>query len=446
MNNRPEPPGTDSPSPPSVAGSRRRWFRLSLRGLMVLVLIVGGGVGWLAATIETRRAAVRAVLEAGGHVEDDYWADVPQHGDSWLTRGRRTAERWVTAAVGHDLFRNVVKVWSAEPVGPAALVPLDRFSKLEALSLKDVTRIGDGWKFLQRLERLRSVELTGPGLDTTALVAVAQLRGLQVLRLDDASAADAGFAALATLPALDELTLRACPNLTEAGASSLVAGLPALRMLRLSSLDSRAVSAIVQSLPEHHPGLEVLDIRAVTLSPADLAAIARLPRLAVLKFGGVALGDRGLDALGTLPAVGELTLDGAGVGDEGLALLARLPALWSLGLAGPEITDAGLAALERLPLNRLTLSRLPTVSDAGMSSIAHLAQVEFLTLNLPQLTDAGLVPIRALPRLRSLSLTSTGVTQAGIGAMLPGHPDLVVTSSVASARGTIVTPILPPIP
>src|SRR5690349_5325890 len=56
-------------SPPTP----RRWWkrlpvRLSLRALMFLVLVLGGGLGWVVHRAHVQRDAVAAVMKAHGHI------------------------------------------------------------------------------------------------------------------------------------------------------------------------------------------------------------------------------------------------------------------------------------------------------------------------------------------------------------------------------------------
>ena len=55
----------------------RPWWRkvrksLSLRMLMVLVLVIGGGLGWIAHRARVQRRAVEAITKAGGTVSYDW--------------------------------------------------------------------------------------------------------------------------------------------------------------------------------------------------------------------------------------------------------------------------------------------------------------------------------------------------------------------------------------
>jgi hypothetical protein len=58
-----------------VSRPRRRFLRLSVRGMMVLVLVIGIGSGWLARGIRSaqiQRDAVVAIQKAGGFVLYDW--------------------------------------------------------------------------------------------------------------------------------------------------------------------------------------------------------------------------------------------------------------------------------------------------------------------------------------------------------------------------------------
>ena len=59
------------PDPPLPA-SRRHRLRLNVRGLLILVLVVGGWLGWVARSARTQREAVAAIQLQGGWVYYDW--------------------------------------------------------------------------------------------------------------------------------------------------------------------------------------------------------------------------------------------------------------------------------------------------------------------------------------------------------------------------------------
>ena len=50
----------------------RRFLRLSVRGLIVLVLVIGAGLGWIVHQAHVQRDAVAAIKNAGGSVKYDW--------------------------------------------------------------------------------------------------------------------------------------------------------------------------------------------------------------------------------------------------------------------------------------------------------------------------------------------------------------------------------------
>ena len=49
-----------------AAKSWRRLFRFGLRGLMIFVLVVGGGLGWIVHRAQVQHDSVAAIRGAGG--------------------------------------------------------------------------------------------------------------------------------------------------------------------------------------------------------------------------------------------------------------------------------------------------------------------------------------------------------------------------------------------
>ena len=50
----------------------RRYLRFSVRGLIVVVLVVGGWLGWIVRGARIQREAVAAITRAGGRVAYDW--------------------------------------------------------------------------------------------------------------------------------------------------------------------------------------------------------------------------------------------------------------------------------------------------------------------------------------------------------------------------------------
>jgi hypothetical protein len=90
----------------------RPWWnyvRFSLRALIVLVLLIGAGLGWLVRSAHVQRDAVAAIRRAGGSVSYDWeW----NNGKS-VPGGKPWAPKWLVDLIGVDYFAHVTSVWGS---------------------------------------------------------------------------------------------------------------------------------------------------------------------------------------------------------------------------------------------------------------------------------------------------------------------------------------------
>src|SRR4051794_7832725 len=93
-----------------ATGYERRWHRavLSLRALMLLVLVLGGGLGWVAHRAAVQRRAVAAIEAAGGRVFYDW--DLSD-GVAKPPGTRRTWLKWLCDRLGPDYFGDITSVF-----------------------------------------------------------------------------------------------------------------------------------------------------------------------------------------------------------------------------------------------------------------------------------------------------------------------------------------------
>ena len=96
---------------PTVAGPWRRFLRISVRGMIVVVLLVGGWLGWIVRSARIQREAVAAINKQGGHAIYDGW-----HWDNdRLTNGKPWPPKWLANAIGVHYFANVTDVMIVDP-------------------------------------------------------------------------------------------------------------------------------------------------------------------------------------------------------------------------------------------------------------------------------------------------------------------------------------------
>jgi hypothetical protein len=83
-------------APGPTSRTWRRYLRLSVRGQIVLVLVVGAGLGWVVRSARTQRRAVAAITSASGIVVYDWeWSDgrsIPR-GKPWAPKDLVDDER-----------------------------------------------------------------------------------------------------------------------------------------------------------------------------------------------------------------------------------------------------------------------------------------------------------------------------------------------------------------
>ena len=425
-------------SPDPSSSPRRGWPRISLRGLMILIVVVAVPTGWAARTIRAQRAAVAAVRAGGGSVAFDWQFErvgTAPNGRP-IYRKEPAAPAWLRRWLGDELFEAVQTVrfpGRATPEAPAALVQCDR---LERFDLGDSTGAGDGLRPLRGLRRLESVSISGFAITDPLLADLAAIRSLRELNIGQvvvrpapgskpgSPAADEGFARLAALPRLEKLIIKGFPRLTDAGMARLLAGLPGLTMLYLDG-GPPTLTATTQAVARHHPDLESLAVRQTGVADADLPAIAGLGRLRSIDLGKTAVTDAGIAHLRPLRGLMSVVLDDTGVGDASLEVVAEWPEVWQLLATKTKITDAGLAHLARLPKLRTLFVGGSSLSDAGMPALGRVAGLERLILDQASgLTDEGLASLRALAHLRELTLIGAMVTPEGVAALRAAVPTL----------------------
>jgi hypothetical protein len=188
----------DQPLP----ASRRRWFRISVRALLLLVLLIGCWLGWMVRAARIQHEAVEAIQEAGGRIMYDWeWEnDFPMKNE-----GPRVP-KWLVDRLGIDYF------------GAVVYVEFNVFDTYVMVKGKDA---GFDAARLQSYRRRFDA----------ALAQVGRLRRLEELKLSSSEVTDAGLKHLMGLTALKKLELGST-QVTDAGVQELQRALPNLEIVR----------------------------------------------------------------------------------------------------------------------------------------------------------------------------------------------------------------------
>lgn len=198
--------------------SRRPWWRrarLSIRGLMVLVLVIGAGLGWFIRRAAVQRDAAKAIVAAGGSVRYDFQnVGFPRPG------GTCPGPKWLVGLIGVDFFADVISVSMPQPQSDAILAHVGRLRRLERLDAR-TTRVTDaGLAQLRGLSELRSLSCSGtPALTDAGLAHLSGLGRLESLSIEGPTRIEGpGLAHLASLNRLRGLLIHIE---SEAGLPSL---------------------------------------------------------------------------------------------------------------------------------------------------------------------------------------------------------------------------------
>ncbi len=432
------------PSTPPRPWYRCLRLRISIRSLIVLVLIIGGGLGWIVHRARVQREAVVTIEEAGGLVfydfqRTDYDIDPP-------TPPPKPWPEWVMNIIGIDYLSDVVSA------SPSPLLETENKDKFFAAvtRLRGLKSLGlvydlindDDLVHLRDLTRLRDLTLSSSALKGPGFVYLVDMKDLRVLDVGNIPASDSDLAALGKLNQLESLRLGG-PNITDAGLTHL-RGLD----LRKLSLWKCQISPRGLAQAEGLSQLESLlldDLRVDDLQP--LQALKRLERLRILntqltdeslgplkKFRGLKwfgidspqITDAGMIPLQSLTGLTYLSLNNAQITDSGLARLAGLTKLETLVIGGTKITDAGLVHLAGMKnLSRVDLL-FTSITDAGLAHFSGLKNIEYLNLCGTNITDAGLVHLGGMKGDALIDLSATGVTPTGVASLKKAAPRMLI--------------------
>jgi internalin A len=212
----------------AVSRPRHRFTQLSVRGLIVLVLIIGVWLGRLARTAQVQSDAVATIRNTHGQVAYEW--DVT---DGHITlRGKPWAPTWLVDLLGIDYFGHVTQVnLTHTPLAiDAAMAPIGRLVRLRVLNLRKTPLNDADLASFKGLSSLAYLDLQSTQVTDAGLVHLKGLNSLRVLSLRDTRVSDAGMVHLKGLTSLEVLVVGT--QVTDSAVNGLKRALPDLEITR----------------------------------------------------------------------------------------------------------------------------------------------------------------------------------------------------------------------
>jgi internalin A len=303
-----------------------------------------------------------------------------------------------------------------------------------------------------------AVNLSGPRVTDTTMELVGDLTELGNLSLFDTRVTDAGIRRIGHLTLLKSLVLDGV-QITDEGLSTLTS-LENLESLTLN--DTRVTERGLECL-KGLPNLHELGLHDETFGNKSLVALEGMGQLSVLHLlgaqvtgAGIARFQRALPRVripricGTSQPDARAELERRRVRRQGFT--GRLRVAWRsiVGEKRPDDFSGPKAFTELLALGRfkcdqnqpdqpvveLDLSGL-RVTDTTMKLIGGFAELRSLSLHDTRVTDAGIEELRSLPQLKTLCLEGVQITDEGLSALasLANLESLTLDDTQVRGRG-----------
>jgi len=293
---------------------------------------------------------------------------------------------------------------------------------------------------------------TGTALDGAALLQnLGGLGRVQTLTLGSfESLKDEDLAFIATLPALQSLSLIKVSQLTDAVLLH-VHGLRSLKKIELSEVPGITGATLNRWVDSPVEDMKIWKCGITDASISNLAAFRKLQSLNVSAHKGVT--DASLPHLRSLPALSRLYISATGITTAGLAAtpMPRIESLDCHGLLGLSLKDIIPQVAPAFPNLRSYQLSYETRTPEDLAALVHFKKLEHIAnygvvdeaawpglLELRSLIsfghnsktkplpDVALQTFAQLKKLKTLGLGDARPTEAGLAALRKARPDLKI--------------------
>ncbi len=222
----------------------QKYLRFSVRGLIVLVLAIGAGLGSIVRGARIQREAAAAIRNADGMVYYD-WQSTPAPG---TLPGKPPVPRWLVELIGVDYFGHIRAV-SLHKATDATMAQVGQLNRLDTVLLRASSVSDTGLAHLSGVANLSILDLSHTQVTRAGLAHLKDLNKLGVLDLAGAQVTDDGLAHLKGLSNLMQLNLNST-HVTDAGLVHLK-GLAKLHVLEVvdTQVTEEGAKELGQALP-----------------------------------------------------------------------------------------------------------------------------------------------------------------------------------------------------
>jgi hypothetical protein len=289
---------------------RTRWKTISVRGLLLLILVIGLWLGFVANKAREQREAVAALQEFGGFVHYDWEftngpVKVPRGNTLWKPTwgkftpgGRPWAPDGMRRAFGDEYFQSIVHVslyvdiekqiasakWVNMGTADNALRKLATQASVRTLQIGGNQVRDENLVYVGKLTGLEELSIMwGAAVSDKGLAHLSGLKRLRILHLDHSKMTDAGLEAIGKLTNLEDLWLGGA-GFSDRGLEHLK-GLTRLRGLSFGEgKRKQPITDAGLDYVMNMKQLEDLDVHTWQLGDEGIAKLRALPNLKVVRL------------------------------------------------------------------------------------------------------------------------------------------------------------------
>jgi hypothetical protein len=218
----------------SPANCRRRWFRFSLRSLLLLVALIAVPLAWKVNQVRNQRIVVAEVQRLHGRVYYDHQVTRSRFGFG-PSLGQSPGPAWLTRFLGDDFFADVVGVAVFYGATDQTIAQIATLPHIERLVVHSDQVTDAGLEHLAAQSKLTSLHLTSSKVTRRGLAHLAGLKALTELSIGLRNLGDSQLESVVVLKQLESLDLSGMPAITDKGIEQ-IAKLDNLRHLTLEVL------------------------------------------------------------------------------------------------------------------------------------------------------------------------------------------------------------------